>query len=142
MVSSPFLEAIKLNKCPKNFLSYKCPGYKGKDHIAHVFLFKTIMSPLNMPLDKRDAMLCRSFVATLYNSTSKWFSNPNLGSITYFSKLDRLFVTNYTSNKPLKKESHHMLFIVQNMDESVEAFMKMFCVEKIKISYCLNAIVF
>lgn len=52
-----------------------------------------------------------------------------------------LFVTNYTNNKPLKKESYHLLSIVQNMDEFVEAFMKRFRKEKIVISDCLDSIV-
>lgn len=60
--------------------------------ITHVFPFNTIRPPLNMPLDKRNAMLCKSFEAILYHSTSKWFSDLKLSSITYFYKLVRLFV--------------------------------------------------
>lgn len=105
LVSSSFLKAIKLSENLKKFVSPKCLGYKGtKDSISHVFLSKTSMSIFNMPRDKIDVMLYKTFVSIQHDSASKWFSDFKLGSITSFFDLGGLFVTNYANNKQLKRE--------------------------------------
>lgn len=58
----------------------------------------------------------------------------------FFTKLIRLFVTYYASKKHLKKEVHHLLSIVYNVDESIEVFMKRFYEEKMEIFDCPDSI--
>lgn len=109
----PFFEEIKLREPSMKFISPKCPGYKGmKDHITHVFLFKTIMYPLNMPLDKWDAMLYKSLLATLHDFVGKWISDLKLFIINSFAELIKLFITYYANNKSLKKEPRCLFSIV------------------------------
>lgn len=73
-----------------------------KDLVVYVLLSKIIMAPHIMAQDKNNAMLCKSFIATIYDSMDKWFIDLKVSSIASFSKLVRLVITNYASNKPLK----------------------------------------
>lgn len=57
-----------------------------------------------------------------------------------FIELVRLLITYYASNKALKKESHHLFSIVQNVNEFVKAIMKKFYEEKIEIFNYLDFI--
>lgn len=79
-------------------------------------------------------------MATLHDSTSKWFNDMKPSSITSFTKLIRLLVTYYARNKPLKKESYHLFSIIHNVDESFEAFIKRFHEDKVEISDCTKSI--
>lgn len=105
-----------------------------KNHIAHVLLFKTITSPFNMPCNKNDVMLYKSFSATLHDLASKWLNDLKPGDITSFVEMVRLFMTYYSNNKPFKKKVNHFFSMVQNMDESIKVFMKRFHEDKIGIS--------
>lgn len=57
-----------------------------KDPVTHVLLFKAIMAPPNMPRDKRDTMLCKSF-ASLLQFDEQRFSNLKSDNITSFFEL-------------------------------------------------------
>lgn len=70
---------------------------------------------------------------TLQDNAMKWFNYLPLYSISSLGELVKAFVNHYSSNKPIKKESHHLFFIVQGQKENVESFMKRFKVEKLKI---------
>lgn len=133
---SSFSEVIELSEPPEKFVSLKCLGYKGKkEPIAYLLLLKTIISTINIPQYKRDAMLCKSFSTTQYDSASKWFSDMKPSCITFFIELVRLFMTYYASNKHLKKYSHHLFSMVQNVVEFVKAFMKKVHKEKMEFDY-------
>lgn len=72
-----------------------------------MLIFKTIMAPLSMAYDKKG---CDD--TTLYDLMSKWFIDLKPRYITFFVELVRLFVTDYTRKNLLKKESHHLFFVV------------------------------
>lgn len=133
LVDSPFSEVIKQSETLEKFVSPKYLAYKGtKDFVTHVILFKTIMFPFNIPRYKR-----QSYANPLQPpSTIQPTSHLKPSNITSFVELVSLFVTYYANKKPLKKESHHLFSIVQNIDKSIKAFMKRFHVEKIEISDC------
>lgn len=95
--------------------------------------FKATMSLVGLNQDKRDAIMCKLFIAIICDGAHKWLNNLVPRIITSFTKLAKLFITNYARNKPMRKESHHLFSITQGSDESMEEYMKRFKEEKMEI---------
>lgn len=75
--------------------------------------------------------MCKKFTITFYDGAYKWFNKLAPQTITTFSQFVRMFIPNYTYNKPFKKESHHLFLIIEGGGESIEEYMRRFREEKL-----------
>lgn len=68
------------------------------------------------------------------------FNNLTPRTITSFTRFAKMFISNYASNKPMRKESHHLFLIIQGRDETIKEYMRRFREEKIEIVDCPSSI--
>lgn len=73
--------------------------------------------------DKRDSMMFKLFVGTLYDGAQKWFNNLAPYTITSFSQFSKLFIINNANNKPMRKESYHLFSIIQGNWAPIDEYM-------------------
>lgn len=138
---SHFFDEIENNESPIKFNATKCLDYQGmKDQVTHVQHFKMAMAHMSLTRYKRDAIICKLFATTLCHSAQKWFNKLVLHTIASFSQFPKLFIINYASNKPIRKESNHLFSIIQGNRESIEEYMRRHIEEKLEISDFPNSI--
>lgn len=93
----PFFNEIEQRKPPIRFNAPKYLDYQEtKDPITNVLYFKTIIALVSLTQNKRDAMMCKFFAATLCYRAHKWFNNLVPSTITSF--------------RTIFKNNHHKLY--------------------------------
>lgn len=85
--------------------------------------------------------MCKLFITTLRNKAQKWFKKLALHTIASFDGFAKMIITNYVSNKPMRKEYHHLFSITQGNDETIRDYMRRFKEKNMEIIYCLSSIV-
>lgn len=137
----PYSDEIEQSEPAIKFNAPKCLDCKRtKNLVPYVVHFKTNMATVSLSWDKGDTMMCKLFTTTLCDGEKKWYNNLAHCTITSFSQFTKMLITNYASNKPMRKESHHLFSITQGSDKSVEDCMKRFIEEKLNIIDCPSSL--
>ena len=134
---SPFVKSIDLVEIPKRFVIPNMPTYDGTGNpIEHVALYKQKMMTSFVPQNIREAIMCKSFGATLSGPALTWFINLPNYSIRSFAEMINMFKVEFATSRPLKKQSSDLYHIRQRSDETLRNYLNRFNKEKVKIYKC------
>lgn len=109
---SSFSNEIEHSEYPIKFNASKYPNYQGmKVLIIHELYFKIIMALVSLTKNKRYTIMCKLFTDILCDGAQKWLNNVTPRTVTFFTQFAKLFITNYESNNPMKKDFHYLFLI-------------------------------
>ncbi|KAK3007516.1 hypothetical protein RJ639_014503 [Escallonia herrerae] len=112
----PLSEAIEKAKLPPNFWMPQCDLYYGTGDPG-----------------VSDAVMCRAFPTTLRKAAHAWFKSLQPRSIYSFGQLSDLFQKHFISSRSRRKNSAGLLNIVQEKNESLACFLRLFNVATLEI---------
>lgn len=105
-VDSPFVDSIALIKMPRKFSFLNMKMYDStNDPIDHIAYYKQRMFTAAIPLEQREACMCKSFSFSLQGPALQWYTNLANNSISSFFQLTDTFVEQFASGKKLEKLS-------------------------------------
>ena len=138
MTFTPFAEHIVMEEPPTGF---EVPSllrmYDGStdpdEHISH---FKLVMSLVKVPREKKDAMWCKAFAASLQGNAVRWIMSLERFSIDSFLELANAFVRHFCYKRRAKKSVYHLFSVWQGKDESLAEYDRRFKNEVMETDNC------
>ncbi|KAK3010864.1 hypothetical protein RJ639_012970 [Escallonia herrerae] len=101
----------------------QCDLYDGTgDPREHVYQFETNM----LLLQVSDAVMCRAFPTILRKAAHAWFKSLHPRSVYSFGQLSDLFQKHFVSSSSRWKNSASLLNVVQEKNESLACFLRLF----------------
>nr|XP_043633419.1 uncharacterized protein LOC122604606 [Erigeron canadensis] len=91
------------------------------------------METVLIPMDLREACLCKGFGATLLGATLKWLLNLPTGSITSFAHLVNQFKLQFSCSRLFEKITSDLYQVTQRNNESLKEFLNRFTRESLQI---------
>ncbi|XP_038718291.1 uncharacterized protein LOC120011280 [Tripterygium wilfordii] len=134
---SPFSPSIAMTEAPPRFAAPIMKLYDGtedpEEHVAH---YKQKMFATSIPLDLREACMCKGFGSTLTGPALQWYISLPNGNISSFAQLVDTFLVHFSSSKKIQKCSEDLFRVVQRREESTRDFVARFNKERVSIPRC------
>ncbi|KAI3802237.1 hypothetical protein L1987_30367 [Smallanthus sonchifolius] len=124
---SRFAPPICDAEIPKRFKTPNMKLYDGTtDHEEHAAQYRESMEINPIPLDLKEACLCKGFGSTLTGSTLKWLLNVPPYSISSFAHLINLFNNQFSCSRTFERLTSDLYRITQNPGESLRDYVNKF----------------
>uniref|UniRef100_A0A0D3BVB9 Retrotransposon gag domain-containing protein n=1 Tax=Brassica oleracea var. oleracea TaxID=109376 RepID=A0A0D3BVB9_BRAOL len=134
---TPFLEGIASVEMPSKFSFPSIKMYDGTgDPDDNIAQYKQRMLAVALPIESREATICKGFGSTLIRPALQWFINLPTRSISFFASLSDKFVEQFTSSRSLEKTSSGLYEILQHRVESLRDYIARFNQEMVAVPEC------
>ncbi|KAI3742465.1 hypothetical protein L1987_60148 [Smallanthus sonchifolius] len=131
---SRFTPLICEAEIPKRFQTPNMKLYDGTTyHEEHVAQYREQMEINPIPLDIKEACLCKGFDSILTGSTLKWLLNVKPYSITSFAHLINLFNNQFSCSRTFERLTSDLYRITQNNREPLWDYVSKFGQESLDI---------
>ena len=131
---SRFVPSISNVQIPKKFQTPNMKLYDGStDPEEHVAQYRERMEINPIPMEIKEACLCKGFGSTLTGAAMKWLLSIPPNTIHSFSHLVNLFNNQFSCSRSFEKTTGDLYRITQNHGESLRDFITRFSKEALEI---------
>lgn len=120
LVSSPFTDAIKSARPPKNFTAPKFNKYDPKtgDVVAHLIHYQQMMSLHHAD----DPLMCKKFPSSLGTFLLLWFNKLPSKSVPDYTTLSALFLQRFVTSQKIEKDTDLLLSLKKTGEETLRQY--------------------
>ena len=84
--------------------------------------------------------MCSTFSLTLTGAARKWYRKLKLGSISSFTQLSQMFISQFLGVRDHQLPPTHLLSVKKGNDESLKDYIVHFNKEVVRVENCTDAV--